>query len=410
MPQSKPVFREHHCTEDQTTYRAQEIEDGFQHKKQTLTVWVDLQKAFDTVWTDGLLLKLKKCNIAGNMFCWIKSYLHNRRARVVIDNTKSKKILLRHGVPQGGVISPTLFLVFINDLIKKFPSPVKCATYADDLVPWSTEEYATTVKVRLQEATNILSSWAQDWCVKINKTKSFTTLFTLSTKSKPMKIMLDDTELQHTDSATHLGITFPKRHTWKTHISRAEAKARRKLALLRKLAGTQWDAPETVLRNVYIGTIRPHPEYGSTTLSSASAIYTLDKVQNQALRLITGSMKSTPIRVMEETTAIQPLSKRRYMRNIIQAERYKCSPSHPMRKIMDAMTKYRIKRESLIHKNNTLKRTYNNNSIKTVHCTYSSPPMSPEHTKRNLTIRTTIPTVTRYQEDTSQKTSHALTH
>ena len=82
------------------------------------------------------------------MFWWIKSYLHNRRARVVIDNTKSKKILLRHGVPQGGVISPTLFLVFINDLIKKFPSPVKCAMYADDLVLWGTEEYATTAKIR----------------------------------------------------------------------------------------------------------------------------------------------------------------------------------------------------------------------------------------------------------------------
>ena len=157
--------------------------------------------------------------------------------------------------------------------------------------------------------------------------------------------------------------------------------------------------------NVYIGTIRPHLEYGSTTLSAASksAIYTLDKVQNQALRLITGSMKSTPIRVMEETTAIQPLSKRRDMRNIIQAERYKCSPSYPMRKRMDAMTKHRIKMESFIHKNNNLKRTYNNNSIKTVQCTYSSPPMSSEHTNRSLTIRTTIPTVTRDQEKAPKK-------
>ena len=94
-------FREHHCTEDQTTYLAQEIEDGFQHKKQTLTVWIDLQKSFDTVWTDGLLLKLKKCNIAGNMFRCIKSYLHNRRSRVVIDNINSKKILLRHGVTES---------------------------------------------------------------------------------------------------------------------------------------------------------------------------------------------------------------------------------------------------------------------------------------------------------------------
>ena len=95
--------------------------------EQTLTVWIDLQKAFDTVWTDGLLLKL-------NMFRWIKSYLHNRRTRVVIDNTKSNKILLRHGVPQGGVISPTLFLVFINDIIKKCPSPMRCTMYADYLV------------------------------------------------------------------------------------------------------------------------------------------------------------------------------------------------------------------------------------------------------------------------------------
>ena len=105
-------FWEHHCTVDRTTYLAQEIEDGFQHKKQTLTVWIDLQKTFHTVWTDGLLLKLKKCNIARNMFRWIKSHLHNRRARLFIDNTKSKKILLRHEVPQGGVISPT---IFIND-------------------------------------------------------------------------------------------------------------------------------------------------------------------------------------------------------------------------------------------------------------------------------------------------------
>ena len=120
-------------------------------------------------------------------------------------------------------------------------------------------------------------------------------------------------------------------------------------------------------------------------------------------------MKSTRIRVMEETTAIQPLSKRRDMRNIIQAERYKCSPTHPMRKRMDAVTKHRIKRESFIHKNNNLKRTYNNNSIKTVQCTYSSPPMSSEHTNRSLTIRTTIPTVTRDQEDSSKNFSRSHT-
>ena len=81
LASEKAGFREHQCTHDQTTYLAHEIEDGIQHKKHTLTVWIDLQKAFDKVWTDGLILKLKKSNIARNLFRWIKSYLHNLRAR-----------------------------------------------------------------------------------------------------------------------------------------------------------------------------------------------------------------------------------------------------------------------------------------------------------------------------------------
>ena len=98
-------FREHHCTEDKTTYLAQEIEYGFQQNKQTLAIWIDLQKAFDKVWTDGLLLRLKRCGIGRNMYRWIKSYLHHRRARVTVDN--AKRFFLD---TQGGVLSPTLFL------------------------------------------------------------------------------------------------------------------------------------------------------------------------------------------------------------------------------------------------------------------------------------------------------------
>ena len=366
-------------------------------------MWIDLQKAFDKVWTDGLRLKLRRCNISGNMFKWIKSYTHNRKARVVIDNNRSKKILLRHGVPQGGVLSPTLFIVFMNDLVKQIPTFVKSAMYADDLVMWSTEEYAATAQIRLQTAVNILSNWANEWCVKINRSKTFTTLFTLSTKVKPVKIMLNHTELQHIDSATYLGVTFDRRQTWKPHICNAETKARRKLALLRKLAGTQWGAAEAVLKNVYIGTIRPHLDYGSTTCSSASKTsnYTLDKVQNQALRLITGSMRSTPIKIMEEITAIQPLSKRRDMRIMIQAERYKCSPSHPMKTKIHGMTKNRIKRESFIHKTNTLSELYESSS-NTVQSTYSSPPPC-QNTTRSIYIRVTVPSVTRDQDDTSKK-------
>ena len=120
----------------------------------------------------------------------IKSYTHKRRARVVIDINIRKKILLRHGVPQGEVWSPTLFIVFMNDLVTQLPTFVKSAMYADDLVMWSTEEFAATAQIRLQTVINVLSDWENEWCVKINQNKTFTTLFTLSTKVKHVKIML----------------------------------------------------------------------------------------------------------------------------------------------------------------------------------------------------------------------------
>ena len=349
-------FRQFRCTEDQATFLSQEIEDAFQEQKLILALWVDLQKAFDKVWTDGLLVKLSGAGISSNMFVWIRSYLFNRRARVEVDQVRSKKVLLRHGVPQGGVLSPTLFLLFINDLVAELPTRTKAALYADDLVIWCKEEYATTATYRIQQAADRLCTWAETWNVAINRDKSASTLFTLSPKQKAGTIKFGDTPLRQDEEATYLGVTFDKRQTWKTHISKAEAKARRKLALLRKLAGTSWGANERILKSIYQGTIRPHLEYGSTAWSTSAKtnLQTLDRVQNQALRLITGAMRSTPISEMEKLTEIQPLGQRREAKLLIQAEKFKCLPNHPMKNKLEGLTRNRLKRNSFVHENKRL--------------------------------------------------------
>ncbi|KAK7108945.1 hypothetical protein V1264_013078 [Littorina saxatilis] len=82
----------------------------------------------------------------------------------------------------------------------------------------------------MQLAADRLAAWADEWCVAINKEKSSTTLFTLSSKQKTGTIKLGDTPLRSDDEATYLGVTFDKKQTWKPHIHNAEAKARRKLA------------------------------------------------------------------------------------------------------------------------------------------------------------------------------------
>lgn len=353
-------FRQFRSTEDQTTYLAQEVEDAFQEQKVVLTAWIDLQRAFDKVWTEGLQVKLMRNGVGGAMLKWINSYLFNRRARVSLNQSNSRKFLLRHGVPQGGVLSPTLFLVFINDLVSELPKGVHAALYADDLVLWCKEEHASTATYRMQRAMDTLAAWAEDWCVTINKEKSSTTLFTLSTKQRAGKVMLAGTPLKEEDEATYLGVTFDKRQTWKAHISRVEGTARRKLGMMRKLAGTTWGANEQILKTVYQGTVRPTMEYSSATWSTTAKTnqQALDKVQNQALRIITGATKSTPIAFMEKLTGIQTLHERRQTKVLLQANKYQSLPDHPMNSRLEGFTKNRLKRCSFVHQAKKLSREY----------------------------------------------------
>ena len=233
------AFRQDRSTEDQVTYLAQAIEDAFQNKQHTIAIWIDLEKAFDRVWKQGLQLKMKQCGVAGRMYKWICQYLHNRKGRVKIGNQHSRKRLLEQGVPQGGVLSPTLFLIFIKDIIDDMPRKVHGAIYADDLVLWCSEDNVSTANYRLKEALKILERWTTSWLVSINERKTTYTIFSLSNKDLSANLQVNGHTLQANDSPTYLGVTFDRRLTWKHYLQKTQARAKQRLGLMKKLSGTQ---------------------------------------------------------------------------------------------------------------------------------------------------------------------------
>ena len=344
-------YRQHRSTEDQLAYFAQDVEDAFQEKKKVLAVFFDLSKAFDTVWKDGLLLKLLRIGVRGKMHKWLKSYLFQRTARVKLDGQLSNLVKMREGVPQGGVISPTLFIVFINDLMKTIPRHVKNTLHADDLAVWCSEQSTATAQLRMQDTIQNVSDWAEKWALQINTTKTVTTLFSLSTTKENIKLYLNDHPVPQADTPTFLGATLDSRLSWKPHIESIEGRAYKKLSLMKKLAGTDWGANSILLKQVYTGSIRPIVEYASTSWMTASKTTKnkLDKVQNAGLRIILGAMKTTPISQMEMTADLEPLEARREYKALLQAEKLKRLPSHPLHEKLEGLTKNRLKRQSLKH-------------------------------------------------------------
>ena len=129
--------------------------------ERVVSVFFDLSKAFDKVWKEGLLQKMSQLGIRSNMFKWIKSFLQDRSANVLLDGHKSISVKIREVVPQGGVISPVLFLIYINDITQATPPHVSNTLHADDLAVWSASEHISTATYRIQQTVKQIQKWTE---------------------------------------------------------------------------------------------------------------------------------------------------------------------------------------------------------------------------------------------------------
>ena len=148
----------------------------------------------------GLIMKLLDAKVSHKMLKWIEHYLQQRSGRVRLNGKESRQEAFKHGVPQGGVLSPTLFTLFMNSIREILDPRIKAAMYADDLAKISSEKEIGTAKARLQTCLERLEKWMEDWAMNINASKTTYTIFTLSPKLLRLKLKIRDKWLEREDN------------------------------------------------------------------------------------------------------------------------------------------------------------------------------------------------------------------
>ena len=245
-------------TVNQLTYLYNTFCQALDSGKEVRVVFCDISKAFDRVWHAGLLLKLEAAGVTGQVLEWFKSYLTNRKQRVVLPGAVSDWIFIHAGVPQGSILGPLLFLVYINDIVLDIGSNIRL--FADDTSVYIVVDDPVTAAACINADLGRITQWAAKWLATFNppKTESMLISRKLNRNLHP-PLFMQNVQITEVDSHKHLGIVFSQDCSWHKHINYISEKAWTRINIMRKL---KFQLDRKSLETIYIVFIRPLLEYG----------------------------------------------------------------------------------------------------------------------------------------------------
>ena len=307
-------FKKAHSTTTALQILTNHIATGFNQKRppnRTITIALDMSKAFDTVNHHTLLNKIIQTNIPPLIIQFLSNYLRGRQAYTLYNNTMSKTRRIRTGVPQGGVLSPTLFNIYTSD-IPSPPPETHLITYADDITLFSSDKNPEIIQDRLNPYLEQIANWTKDNDLKLNATKTMTTLFTPDPAeySTQLRLTIDNIILPTETHPKILGLTLDPKLTFNRHIENTVTKAKNSLKIVKALTSTTWGKQKETLLVTYKTLTRPILEYGATIFSPTikpTLTNKLQTVQNTALRTATGCTADTNTQHLHDETETLPI-------------------------------------------------------------------------------------------------------
>ena len=266
-------------------------------KKTTALLLIDIEKAFDAVWHNGLLKKLHDQDIPPDLLRMVASFLRDRTIQVRSGTSLSDKVNLLAGTPQGSILSPLLFILYVNDI--PTTPPCQCTQYADDIGIYTSHRNMNYLKTHLQKQIDDLEDWCEEWFIKLNPRK--TQLIQISNKKSvsDLPVNIRNSFIRTTNEATLLGTTFDRRMNRTPHIDRIKGRVQHRIEELQRL--TNWGVPKQGLRTFYLSMIRPVLETGyHLTHDHKPSTDALEKIQNRCLRIITWNSTRASIKSLQE--------------------------------------------------------------------------------------------------------------
>ena len=278
-------FRKNHSCETQLINTVEHLARSIDSRCQTDLLILDFSKAFDKVAHNRLLLKNELLWYSGPTLTWMRSWLIERIQQVVLEGSCNERSIVKSGVPQGTVLGPLCFLLYINDMGNDISNNLKL--FADDTLFYGLVCNINDA-ISLQEDLDKLVLWDHTWQMEFHPSKCYVLRLhkTKNTTIYPYS-MLGQT-LKDVDHASYLGITLTETLNWNMHTNNIKNKANKTLGFVKR---NLFKRPQVVKSQAYKSLVRPTMEYGSSVWDPYREYQkaALEKVQRRAARFVTNT-------------------------------------------------------------------------------------------------------------------------